>query len=163
MFFKKKSEKVNKEKDILASVDGKLIPIEDVKDPVFSKRMMGDGFAIESVGNEISACCDAKVTMVFPSNHAIGLTCDDGMEILIHIGIDTVNEDGKGFTLLTQANTKVSAGDPLVQIDRPYLQEKGYDLTVMMIFTNAQAYDDFAIAYGKDVKMGTLAGKYYIK
>lgn len=163
MFFKKKIEKPSKEKDILAVVDGTLIPIEEVNDPVFAKRMMGDGFAINSTGNEICACCDANVTMVFPTNHAIGLTTADGMEILIHVGIDTVSENGKGFTLLCEANKEVKAGDPLIRIDREYLLEKEYDLAVIIIFTNSEIYDDFAIAYGRDVKMGTLAGKYFLK
>lgn len=163
MFFKKKIEKKTNEFDIVASVDGELQLIEDVKDPVFSKKMMGDGFAIIPTGDTICACCDAKVTMVFPSNHAIGLTTEDGMEILIHIGIDTVNENGAGFQLLTSMDAQVNAGDALVKIDRNYLLEKGYDLTVILIFTNAQAYEDFAIAYGKEVKTGELAGKYYTK
>lgn len=163
MFFKKKTEKKANEFDIVSSVDGKLQFIEDVKDPVFSKKMMGDGFAIIPTGDTICACCDAKVTMVFPSNHAIGLTTEDGMEFLIHIGIDTVNENGVGFQLLTKMGTEVNAGDALVKMDRNYLIEKGYDITVMIILTNALAYDDFAIAYGKQVVSGELVGKYYTK
>lgn len=163
MFFKRKEKVVDKEKKLVASVDGKLIPIEDVNDPVFSKKMMGDGYAIESTNDTICACMDAKVTMVFPTNHAIGLTASDGMEVLIHIGIDTVSENGEGFQLLTKVDEEVSAGTPLVKIDRAALLEKGYDLSVIMIFTNANSYDDFALAYGREVKANDFIGNYTIK
>ena len=77
--------------------------------------------------------------MLFPSSHAVGLTLADGMEILIHIGIDTVNENGNGFTCLCEKGQQVKAGDPLVKLDRAYLEGKGYDLTVILIFTKADA------------------------
>ena len=113
-FLKKKAQ----QEELVAVVDGELIPIEEVSDPVFSQKMMGDGFGIKSTGNTIYACADATITMLFPSNHAIGLTLDNGMEILIHVGIDTVNENGKGFTCLVEANQKVKSGEPLLKIDR---------------------------------------------
>lgn len=84
MFGFRKKEKSREE--LLAVVDGTLIPIEDVKDPVFSQKMMGDGFAIASTGDTVYACADADITMLFPSNHAVGLTLKNGMEILIHVG-----------------------------------------------------------------------------
>ena len=87
MFGFRKKEKSREE--LLAVVDGTLIPIEDVKDPVFSQKMMGDGFAIASTGDTVYACADADITMLFPSNHAVGLTLKNGMEIPIHVGIDT--------------------------------------------------------------------------
>lgn len=133
-------------KDLLAVVDGTLIPIEEVKDPVFSQKMMGDGFAIQPTGETVCACADGEVTMLFPSSHAVGLTLTDGMEILIHIGIDTVNENGKGFTCLCEQGQKVKAGDPLVKFDRAYLEGKGYDLTVIVIFTKADAYKSFTLS-----------------
>lgn len=141
MFGFKKKEVIRKE--LVAVADGKLIPIEEVKDPVFSEKMMGDGIAIETTGDTVYACADATITMVFPSNHAIGLTLENGMEILIHIGIDTVNENGKGFTCLKEQGTRVKKGDALVQFDRAYLLEKGYDLTTIVIFTNKDAYKEF--------------------
>ena len=81
MFGFRKKEKSREE--LLAVVDGTLIPIEDVKDPVFSQKMMGDGFAIASTGDTVYACADADITMLFPSNHAVGLTLKNGMEILM--------------------------------------------------------------------------------
>lgn len=138
--FKAKEEK---RKELIAVVDGKLIAIEDVKDPVFAKKMMGDGFAIEATGNTIYCCADASVKMIFQSAHAIGLTVDDGMEILIHIGIDTVNEKGKGFTSLVKKGARVKKGQPLIQFDRTYLIDKGYDLTTIVVFTNKDTYKAF--------------------
>ncbi|MFR5527163.1 MAG: PTS glucose transporter subunit IIA, partial [[Clostridium] innocuum] len=118
MFGFRKKEKSREE--LLAVVDGTLIPIEDVKDPVFSQKMMGDGFAIASTGDTIYACADADITMLFPSNHAVGLTLKNGMEILIHVGIDTVNENGNGFTCLCEQGKAVEKGEPLLKMDRDY-------------------------------------------
>ncbi|MGX8832957.1 PTS sugar transporter subunit IIA [Amedibacillus sp. YH-ame6] len=136
-------KKVASRNELLAVVDGTLISIEDVKDPVFSQKMMGDGFAIESTSDTIYACADAKVTMLFPSNHAIGLELENGMEILIHVGIDTVNENGKGFSCMCSQGDMVKEGQPLLAMDRAYLLEKGYDLTVIVIFTNKDSYKEF--------------------
>ena len=129
--------------ELLSVADGTLISIEAVKDPVFSEKMMGDGFAIESTSDTIYACADAKVTMLFPSNHAIGLELENGMEILIHVGIDTVNENGNGFACMCSQGDMVKKGQSLLKIDRTYLLEKGYDLTVVVIFTNKDSYKEF--------------------
>lgn len=141
MFGRKK--KMNKKVELVSPVDGTLIAIEEVNDPVFSTKMMGDGFAVSSTGDTIYACGDATVAMLFPSNHAVGLVMEDGLEVLLHVGIDTVNENGKGFTCLCAANTSVKKGDPLLRMDRAYLSEKGYDLTVIAIFTNKESYQTF--------------------
>lgn len=152
MFKFKKKE--SKREELIAVVDGRLIPIEDVKDPVFSQKMMGDGFAIESTGDTIYACADAEITMLFPSNHAVGLTLDNGMEILIHVGIDTVNENGNGFTCLCEQGKRVQKGEALLKMDREYLSGKGYDLAVIVIFTKADAYKEFTREGNGDVKGG---------
>lgn len=137
--FKKKTA----EYELVGVADGKVVAIETVKDPVFSQKMMGDGLAIEPTSNKIYACGDGEVTMLFPSNHAVGLLLNNGMEILIHVGIDTVNENGQGFTGLCKQGDKIKAGQPLIEFDRDYLLGKGYDLTVMIIFTKADAYKSF--------------------
>lgn len=149
-FKQKKAERV----ELIAVVDGNLIPIEGVKDPVFSEKMMGDGFAIEAIGEEVYSCGDAIVTMLFPSHHAVGLKLDDGMEILIHIGIDTVNENGKGFTSLIAQGDRVKKGQALIQFDRTYLIEKGYDVTTIVIFTNKDTYKEFKRESAVSVKGG---------
>lgn len=155
MFGLKKKE-VKKE-NLYAVVDGTLLAIEEVKDPVFSQKMMGDGFAIDASGDTIYACADANVSMLFPSNHAIGLLLDNGMEILIHVGIDTVNENGNGFTCLCKQGDMVKKGQSLLNMDRTYLLEKGYDVTVIVIFTKQDSYKEFTreaicdVVGGKDI------------
>lgn len=146
--------KKNKREELVAVVDGKLISIEKVNDPVFSQKMMGDGFAIASTGDTVYACADATVSMLFPSNHAVGLTLDNGMEILIHIGIETVNEEGKGFTCFCEQGKTVKKGEALVKFDRQYLEEKGYDLTVIIVFTNKDSYKEFRKEDIENVKGG---------
>lgn len=148
MFFKKK------EKNLLAPVSGKTIEIEKVNDPVFAQKMMGDGFAIEPSDDTFYALCNGKLTALFPSNHAYGITTEDGLEILVHIGLDTINENGQGFTCNFQLNDTVKAGDAIIHMDSNYLKEKGYDLTTMVIFTNPKSYEKFQCTYGKEVKGG---------
>ena len=116
--------------------------------------MMGDGFAIASTGDTVYACADATVSMLFPSNHAVGLTLDNGMEILIHIGIETVNEEGKGFTCFCEQGKTVKKGEALVKFDRQYLEEKGYDLTAIVVFTNKDSYKEFRKEDIENVKGG---------
>lgn len=158
--FKKKNESP---KELLAAVSGTVIPIEEVKDPVFSQKMMGDGFAILPEDDTIYAPADAAVTMLFPSNHAVGLTLKDGMEILIHVGIDTVNENGQGFSCLCEQGKEVSAGQPLLKMDRAYLMEKGYDVSVILIFTNKDSYKEFKRAEDRHVTGGKSVAATYTK
>lgn len=113
-----------------------------------------DGFAVASTGDTIYACADATVTMLFPSNHAVGLTLPNGMEILIHVGIDTVNENGNGFTCMCEQGKTVKKGEALLKMDREYLLSKGYDLTVIVIFTNAESYKEFRKVDNVDMKGG---------
>lgn len=154
MFFKKKESK-----QLLAVTSGKIIEIENVNDPVFAQKMMGDGFAIETSGDTFYAPANGTLTALFPSNHAYGITLDDGLELLVHIGLETVNENGKGFTCDCALNDKVSGGQPIISIDREYLKGKGYDLTTMVIFTNPNTYASFQCKYGDEVEGGkdTLA------
>lgn len=149
MFFKKKEKK-----QLLAPTSGKIIEIEKVNDPVFAQKMMGDGFAIETTQDIFYAPAKGTLTALFPSNHAYGITLDDGLELLIHIGLETVNENGKGFTCTCSIDDKVEAGQPIVSIDRAYLQGKGYDLTTMVIFTNPSSYEKFECNYGDTVEGG---------
>lgn len=150
MFFKRK--KANK--DLVAPTTGKLIKMEEVNDPVFAEKMMGDGFAIISEDSSFCSLGDGKISAIFPSNHAYGITLDDGLEILVHIGLDTVNENGKGFVCSHKMGDVVKAGEEIITIDRNYLLEKGYDLTTMIIFTNSSTYNSFECEYGKKVQAG---------
>ena len=124
-----------------ACISGDLIDMSEVNDDMFSQKMMGDGVAIEPTGDTVVAPADAEVTMVMEESlHAIGLRLDNGAELLIHIGIDTVKLNGRGFQLLTKQGVKVKAGDPLIKFDPQVIKEAGYQTTVIMAVTNSSDY-----------------------
>ncbi len=124
-----------------ACVSGHLMDISKVNDDMFSHKMMGDGIAIEPTGNTVVAPADAEVTMIMEESlHAIGLRLANGAELLIHIGIDTVKLQGRGFKAMVHVGEKVKAGTPLIEFDRDIIQEAGYPLTVIMAVTNSAEY-----------------------
>jgi PTS system arbutin-like IIC component len=124
-----------------ACVSGKLIDMSEVNDDMFSQKMMGDGIAIEPEGDTVVAPADAEVTMIMEESlHAIGLRLANGAELLIHIGIDTVKLNGRGFKALVKAGDKVKAGTPLIHFDQQVIKEAGYQTTVIMAVTNSTDY-----------------------
>lgn len=124
-----------------ACVSGHLIDMSEVDDAMFSQKMMGDGVAIEPTSDTIVAPADAEVTMIMEESlHAIGLRFTNGAELLIHIGIDTVNMKGEGFKLLVKQGDKVKAGTPLIQFSPAAIEKAGYKKTVMMAVTNSAEY-----------------------
>ena len=130
LFFKKK----NNEKDLKAYCNGDLVSIDQVNDEVFSKKMMGDGIAIKPSDCEIYAPCDATVTVVFEStNHAVGLTTEEGLELLIHYGLDTVNLTEKVFDCKVKKGTKVKAGQLLITFDPEKLRQLKCEDIVMLV------------------------------
>ncbi len=138
---------------IKAVVSGKVIDMSEVPDAMFSQKMMGDGVAIEPDEDTIKAPADAEITMVMDdSKHAVGLKFKNGAEMLIHIGIDTVNLKGEGFKLLTKSGAKVKAGDPLVKIDRKVIAKAGYKDVVVMAITNSADFPQMQKETGKKVK-----------
>lgn len=128
----KATEPVN---SIVAIATGETIPLESVNDEVFSSKSLGEGVAFKLLENRIVSPINGTVVSVFPSGHAIGLRSNDGMEILIHIGIDTVRLNGKGFKVKVQNEESVNAGQELVELDMDYLSASELDLTTMMIIT----------------------------
>lgn len=129
--FKKKEPLI-----LYAPVTGTSIALENVPDPVFAEKMMGDGIAFIPESDTICAPCDGKITMVANTLHAIGITAENGAEILIHIGLDTVNLNGKGFTSLVNVGDKIKLGTPLVKIDMAFMKEHEMVLTTPMVVTN---------------------------
>ena len=119
-----------------APVDGDLQSITEAPDEAFSNKMVGDGIVIFPTGDTINAPCDAEVTMVFPTNHAIGLTSLNGTEILIHVGIDTVKLDGKGFEVLVKTGDQVKKGDLLMKVDMNYLADHAPSTAIPIVVTN---------------------------
>ena len=133
MFFNKKKKNI-----YYAFMTGSVRPLEEVNDPVFSKKMMGDGYAIEPTAAEIYAPCDGELMTVFPTGHAYGLKQKDGTEILIHLGIDTVELKGQGFESFVKEGQKVKAGDLLGKMDLAIIQAAGKPITSMLVFTSGQ-------------------------
>lgn len=121
--------------ELYSPVIGKSILLEQVNDKVFAEKMMGDGLAFEFQGDSIYAPCSAKVVMIANTKHAIGLQNGD-IEILIHVGLDTVNLNGIGLTSHVKTGSTVKRGDVLLTIDRKLMDEKQIDLTTPMIITS---------------------------
>jgi len=125
---------------IMAPVEGTIIPLTSVKDEVFASEAMGKGLAIVPTNGEVKSPVTGTVSAVYPTGHAIGITADNGAEILIHIGIDTVQLNGKYFETLVKQNAHVNQGELVTKFDAEKIKAAGYDTTVMVIVTNTTSY-----------------------
>ncbi len=146
MFFNKKKN------DIVSPYKGKYIKLENVNDPAFSSKAMGDGFAVDLVSGDIKSPIDGSVMMCFPTKHAFGLIDDKGTEYLLHIGIDTVTLEGNGFECLVTESQKIKKGDMLCKADLEYLKENNISAVSMFIVTNKDVKHIFK---GSEVDFGT--------
>lgn len=125
--------------EVHSVAEGQVIELEKVQDPVFSQKMMGDGFAVEPANGQIVSPVAGKVTSVFPTKHALGLVTESGLEVLVHIGLDTVSLEGKPFTVKVEEGQTVVAGDLLVEADLDAIREAGRATSTVVVFTNAAA------------------------
>ena len=125
--------------EVYSVADGEVIALEQVKDPVFSQKMMGDGFAVEPANGNIVSPVSGTVSSIFPTKHALGLVTEAGLEVLVHIGLDTVSLEGKPFTVHVAEGQKVAAGDLLVTADLDAIREAGRETSTIVVFTNADA------------------------
>ena len=125
--------------DVHSVADGQVINIEDVKDPVFSQKMMGDGFAVKPENGKIVSPVSGKVASIFPTKHALGLVTDNGLEVLVHIGLDTVSLEGKPFDVKVTEGQTVAAGDLLVEANLDAIREAGRETSTVVVFTNTDA------------------------
>lgn len=116
-----------KQREIVAPVDGQVVALEQVEDEVFSQGMAGDGVAIKPVSGIFSAPISGKVSKIFESNHAYSIKSDKDLEVMVHIGLDTVALKGEGFERLVQEGERVEAGDPVIKADLAYLEEHAKD------------------------------------
>ena len=139
--------------EIKSVLSGRVIPIEELEDNVFSQKIMGDGVAVEPEDTVVKAPADATVTVVMKeSGHACGLTLANGLELLIHVGIDTVDMNGDGFQLFVDEGQKVRAGDPLIQFDPEKIRAAGHPLTTMLIVTGEGNAKNVAMHSGIEAK-----------
>lgn len=141
-------------KEIKSPISGKVIQLEKVNDPVFSSGAMGKGVAIEPVDNKVYAPFNGTIEFIADTKHAIGLLSEDGVEVLIHVGMDTVKMEGRGFSVKTSVNSKVKAGDLLLEFDRNIIEKEGYSLITPVVITNADNYEDKALCINEEVKNG---------
>ncbi|MEG1276716.1 MAG: glucose PTS transporter subunit IIA [Cellulosilyticaceae bacterium] len=132
----KESLKVVKEEEIYIPITGRLMPITEVPDEVFSQKMMGDGFAIEPVNGEVYSPVSGEVVNVFPTKHAIGIISEGGREVLIHFGMDTVNLKGEGLRTHIKEGDKVKAGDRILTVDIGAIRGKAPSLITPIVFTD---------------------------
>ncbi len=140
--------------EVYSVADGQVIALEQVKDPVFAQKMMGDGFAVEPANGNIVSPVTGTVSSIFPTKHALGLVTEAGLEVLVHIGLDTVSLEGKPFTVHVTEGQKVAAGDLLVTADLDAIRAAGRETSTVVVFTNGDAI--------KSVKLeqtGSLAAK----
>ncbi|KXU07976.1 PTS transporter subunit IIBC [Streptococcus oralis] len=140
--------------EVYSVADGQVVALEQVEDPVFAQKMMGDGFAVEPANGNIVSPVTGTVSSIFPTKHALGLVTDSGLEVLVHIGLDTVSLEGKPFTVHVSEGQKVAAGDLLVTADLDAIRAAGRETSTVVVFTNGDAI--------KSVKLeqtGSLAAK----
>ncbi len=121
---------------ISAPVKGECIPISEVADPTFAEERLGKGIAIKPADGKITAPADGVITTVFPTGHAIGLTTPDGVEILVHVGLDTVQLKGQFFHTVAEPDQNVKAGDLILEADIDEIRKAGYDTVTPMIICN---------------------------
>ena len=115
--------------------EGEVKPISESSDQTFSKKILGDGVVVFPENGFVMSPCNAKVKLVYPTGHAVGLETEDGTVILIHCGIDTVNMKGEGFEVLVKEGQQVAAGDILVKFDKELVESKGYSSEILVVFT----------------------------
>lgn len=126
-----------KKEKIVSCCNGKVINITEVNDEAFSSKMLGEGYAIIPTSNDIISPISGKIEVCFPTGHAFGIVNGEE-EIIVHIGIDTVNLNGEGFHLFVKQGDSVKQGDKLVTVDFDLIKEKGYDTTVIVVFSNGK-------------------------
>lgn len=149
-----KPEIAGKEGTVVSPLAGEVISLAAVQDEAFASGVLGKGLAVIPTEGKLYAPCNGEVTALFPTGHAIGVKSDSGIEVLMHIRMDTVKLEGKYFTIKTVAGAKVKAGDLLVEFDLEKITTEGYDITTLVLITNSAEFVDVSGETGKTVKPG---------
>ncbi|MGX7030205.1 PTS transporter subunit IIBC [Vagococcus zengguangii] len=147
---------VNKAVALVAVAEGEVLPLEQVNDPVFSTKMMGEGFAVEPINGHIVAPVSGTVTSIFPTQHAIGLLTEDGIEVLVHMGIDTVSLKNNSFGVTVKEGQHVTAGEQIAIADLNAIKAEGKQVTMIVVFTNSDKVNHVAI---EQVNTPVIAGQ----
>lgn len=162
MFFNKR--KKNKEIIIHSPLKGELITLEEVPDPVFSEKMMGEGVAFIPSDGEVFSPIMGEVTQVFPTQHAIGIVNEDGIEVLIHLGLDTVELKGEGFKIEVKVGDNLEVDDRIGSFSLPFIEKSGKKTTSVLVFPNyAEKLEEQTILTKGNVEPGTKIMKLRLK
>lgn len=153
--FKKLFKKSSKT-TLTAPVNGEIMPLEQVPDPVFSQKIMGDGIAFRPTAGNVVAPIDGEIVLVADTKHAIGIRTTDGIEILIHIGLDTVQLKGEGFTVHVEQGEQVQAGQTLLTCDLDYLRNHAKGIVTPMVISNGH---EISATYSKTTETTAIAGE----
>ena len=158
--FKKKEE--NNFVEIYSPLNGKAIPLEEIPDEAFASKIIGDGIGIDPIGDTIYAPCDADDISIFDTNHAISFETKEGLEMIVHFGIDTVKLEGKGFERIADEGDNVKKGDPLVKFDLDFIKENAKSHKTPVIISNMEMVERIETVTG-DIKVGDLLMRIYLK
>ncbi|HAP5880303.1 TPA: PTS transporter subunit EIIC [Enterococcus faecalis] len=150
---------LGKKKDFVAVATGEVIPMAQVNDPVFSQKMMGDGFAVKALEGEVVAPISGKVLSVFPSKHAIGLQTEEGIEVLVHMGIDTVEMATPAFESFVKEGQSLKAGTKLAKMNLDVIEQAGKETTIIVAFTNSDKVEQVVINQLGTTTAGTVIGQ----
>lgn len=150
---------LGKKKDFVAVATGEVIPMAQVNDPVFSQKMMGDGFAVKPLEGEVVAPISGKVLSVFPSKHAIGLQTEEGIEVLVHMGIDTVEMATPAFESFVKEGQSLEAGTKLAKMNLDVIEQAGKETTIIVAFTNSDKVEQVVIHQLGTTTAGTVIGQ----
>lgn len=160
---KEKDAAPKKAVPLYSPFNGRVEPIEHAPDVTFAQKMIGDGFMVMPVNGETLAPCDAEVAFVFPTKHAVGLKTEDGTEFMLHIGVDTVKLEGKGFEALVKDGDKVKKGDKLIQFDLDYVREHAVSEACMIIYTALPEGSRIKVEEEKDIHALEHAADLYLQ
>ncbi|MFK0572375.1 PTS glucose transporter subunit IIA [Endozoicomonas sp.] len=136
-----------------APLTGKVLPIEEVPDPVFADKVVGDGIAIDPAGNVMVAPCDGVIGKIFETNHAFSMETPSGVELFVHFGIDTVELKGEGFRRIAKEGQQIKMGEPVIEVDLALLKEKARSIITPIVISNMDDVSRLEKASG-DVKAG---------
>lgn len=150
--------------EVVSPVDGKVLNLCEVEDEAFKSGVVGEGVAIIPEDDIIKSPIDGKLVMIFKTNHAFAILSDDGAEILVHIGMDTVRLNGEGFTRLIEEGQNVKKGQEIIKIDRKFIESRGYSIVTPVVITNPDKVVEIKAKSGDDVKSGKdVVFKYKLK
>lgn len=142
------------EEVFVAPLQGQLVPLSEVPDPVFAEKMMGEGVAIVPVEGRVVSPVVGEVVVVFPTKHAVGIRTASQLEVLIHIGLETVQMQGEGFTSYVQVGDRVSVGQPLIDFSLELVREKAKSIVTPIIITNSEKVQAFHAEEPQEIKIG---------